>query len=371
MSKKYKGKYIRKIFNYKGKRYEVTGRTEIEVSEKIIKKRLELEKGAIEISNPTLDEYYNHFTDIRRNEVKESTLRSQKSQFKMISGIQMTKDVKFGQMRIKDISRRNIEDARQKLLKDGKTPQYLNIIFAHLNHVLNGAVLDETITRNPCKALKQLKRNDTPPITEDRHRALSEDETLRFFEKARENDSYYYNLFIMMIKTGMRIGEACALYPTDIDRHKGFVHVRRTIRRNEAGQYYVGDDAKTSSGQRDIPLTDDILQLIREQENRNRILFGSDSDGLIFRSVEGNILRDYTVEREIKRICKAAQVEYFTCHAFRNTYATRFMEQRPEDFKILSEILGHKDVSITLNLYTHVMTENKVKAMNNVVIKVG
>ena len=99
MGKKYKGKYIRKIFNYKGKRYEVTGRTEIEVSEKIIKKRLELEKGAIEISNPTLDEYYNHFTDIRRNEVKESTLRSQKSQFKMISGIQMTKDVKFGQRR--------------------------------------------------------------------------------------------------------------------------------------------------------------------------------------------------------------------------------------------------------------------------------
>ena len=92
---------------------------------------------------------------------------------------------------------------------------------------------------------------------------------------------------------------------------------------------------------------------------------------MIFRSVEGNILRDYTVEREIKRICKAAGVEYFTCHAFRNTYATRFMEQRPEDFKILSEILGHKDVSITLNLYTHVMTENKVKAMNNVVIKVG
>ena len=47
------------------------------------------------------------------------------------------------------------------------------------------------------------------------------------------------------------------------------------------------------------------------------------------------------------------------------------MEQRPQDFKILSEILGHKDVSITLNLYTHVMTKSKVKAMNDVVIKVG
>ena len=47
------------------------------------------------------------------------------------------------------------------------------------------------------------------------------------------------------------------------------------------------------------------------------------------------------------------------------------MEQRPQDFKILSEILGHKDVSITLNLYTHVMTEKKVNAMKDVVIRIG
>ena len=82
-------------------------------------------------------------------------------------------------------------------------------------------------------------------------------------------------------------------------------------------------------------------------------------------------MRDYSVDREIVRICKKADIEYFSSHAFRNTYATRFMEQRPQDFKILSEILGHKDVSITLNLYTHVMTENKVKAMNDVMIRIG
>ena len=66
-----------------------------------------------------------------------------------------------------------------------------------------------------------------------------------------------------------------------------------------------------------------------------------------------------------------AGIEKFTCHAFRNTYATRFIEQRPQDYKILSEILGHKDISITLNLYTHVMTENKVNAMNDVLIKIS
>ncbi len=128
---------------------------------------------------------------------------------------------------------------------------------------------------------------------------------------------------------------------------------------------------KTASGLRDIPLTKDILAIISKQERKNQVMFGNGTDGLIFRSVEGNIVRDYTVERELKRICQKAGIEYFSSHAFRNTYATRFMEQRPQDFKILSEILGHKDVSITLNLYTHVMSENKVKAMNDVMIDVG
>ena len=84
------------------------------------------------------------------------------------------------------------------------------------------------------------------------------------------------------------------------------------------------------------------------------------------------ILREYELNREIKRICKQADIEQFTCHAFRNTFATRFIEQRPQDYKILSEILGHKDISITLNLYTHVMTENKVNAMQDIkVFKIG
>ena len=89
----------------------------------------------------------------------------------------------------------------------------------------------------------------------------------------------------------------------------------------------------------------------------------------MFKSAEGHILREYTLNREIKRICKAAGIEEFTCHAFRNTFATRFIEQRPQDYKILSEILGHKDVSITLNLYTHVMTDKKVEAMQELMIK--
>lgn len=366
--KRYKNGLLRKRFTVNGKQCEVYAATAAELLEKEIAKRDEIENGIEDYYNPLIRDYYKHFTDVRRRELKEATLRAQRSQFNNIADVVMPDGVAFGQMRIKDITRRDIETAREILLQKGKTPENLNNCFAHLNHVFNAAVLDDTITKNPCKALKQLKR-ENPLIKENKHRALSEDETRRFFEAAEARHSYYLNDYLIMIKTGMRIGEISALYPTDIDRINGFIHVRRTVTRDEIGGYQIGSSTKTYSGNRDIPLTDEVLEIIKRQQSLNNALFGLERDGLLFKSAEGGILREYGANREIKRICKAAEIEPFTCHAFRNTFATRFIEQQPENYKILSEILGHKDVAITLNLYTHVMTENKVIAMKDIMIK--
>ncbi|MGN0312828.1 MAG: tyrosine-type recombinase/integrase [Lachnospiraceae bacterium] len=368
-TKKHNGNF-RKTISYNGKRYDVYGKTEQELFENVAKKKAELERGYEKVYNPSLYEYYAHFDEVRSREIKESTLRAQRCQFNNIAAVELAKGVVFGNMKIKDITRRDIETARQKLLDNGKTPQNLNNCFSHLNHVFQSAVLDDTIVKNPCRALKQLKR-DIPPIGENKHRALSETETGKFFQVAKEKNSFYYYDFLMMVKTGLRVGELTALYPTDIDAKNGFIHVRRTISRTETGAYVVGENAKTKSGIRDIPLTDDVKEIVRKQEKFNTDFFGLERSGLLFRSMDGKILREYCLNREIKRLCKAAGIEPFTCHAFRNTFATRFIEQRPQDYKILSEILGHKDISITLNLYTHVMTENKVKAMNDIIIRVS
>ena len=368
-SKKCEKGNFRQTFVFNGKRYDVRAKSLQELAEKLTAKKTELENGVNELKNPTLDSYYEYFTEIRRNEIKESTLRSQRIQYNLISKVDVGSGLSFGQMRIKEITRRNIEAVRLKLLNEGSTPQYLNICFAHLSHVFNTAVLDDTIEKNPCKALKRLRRNDEP-IGENKHRALTETETKRFFEMATKRNSYYLNFFKVMIMTGLRIGELTALYRTDIDHAKGFIYVRRTITRDEVGGFVVGEDAKTKSGVRDVPMNEAVYTIIRNQEEMNRMIFGLDS-GLLFRSVEGAIVREYSVNREIKRICTAANIKPFTCHAFRNTFATRFIEQNPQAYKFLSDILGHKDISITLNLYTHVMQDKKVEAMNAVDIKIS
>lgn len=360
--------YLTKTFMYEGKRYYVYGKDQKELVEKTVQKRKELEEGTENHINPTINSYYEHFTEVRMKEQKGATIRAQKYQYKNIADVVMISGIKFGEMRIRDITRRDIETARQKLLDEGKTPQNLNICFAHLNHVFESAVMDDTIQKNPCKALKKLKR-ETAPISETKHRALSEEETVNFLKVSEERNSYYYNCFKLMLLTGMRIGEIGALFLTDIDSN--FIHVRRSITRDEIGAYEVGEDTKTYSGQRDIPLTNEIRKIIKDQKELNNMIFGLGWSGTLFKSSEGNLLREYTVNREINRVCKEAEIEKFTCHGFRVTFATRFIEQRPQDFKILSEIMGHKDISITLNIYTRVMTENKIKAMNDLKIKIS
>ena len=367
--KLYKNGLLRKTFTYQGKRFYIYGRNNTELFENEQRKRAELENGTQERENPLLSNYYDYFTNIRRSEIKESTLRGQRIQFNLLANAEIKSGFCFGNMRIKDITRRDIETIRQNLLESGQTPEHLNICFAHLNHVFNYAVIDETIIKNPCKALKPLKRT-AEPINETKHRALTQEETVKFFETAKDRNSYYLHIFEMMLYSGLRVGEVSALYNSDIDNN--FIHVSKTVTRNEIGQYIISETPKTEKGKRVIPLNSDLKRIIAEQNKLNCDFFGISFEKTpLFRSIDGCLLREYTINREIKRICKTANIQEFTCHAFRNTFATRFIEQIPQDFKILSEIMGHKDIKITLELYTHVMQESKVNALKDFKIKIS
>ena len=366
--KKRKDGYLKRSFTFNGKRYYVYGKTSEELNQKETNKRAELKNGRAERENPTIKAYYDYFTDIRRNQVKENSIRTQSKHFKLLAETEIYSGVCFGDLRVKDITRKDIEQTRQILLSKGKTPEHLNIVFSHLNHVFNSALNDEIIERNPCKLLKPLKRT-AEPINETKHRALTESETIKFFKTASEQNSIYLNHFKFMINSGLRVGELGALTLSDIDYKTGFIHVNKTISTDELGQSIISDTTKTKSGKRDIPLTPELKKIISEQISFNKSVYGIGINDNIFKSANGKILRNLSINNEIDKICNDAEIESFTCHSFRNTFATRFIEQNPSDYKILSEILGHKDISITLNLYTHVMSENKINSMNKIMIK--
>lgn len=353
-----------KFFRFGGKAYTVYGRTPTEAEAAKTAKLAELEAGVIDRENPRLNAYYERFTEYRRSSTKEATIRGQVNQFKKCTAITIYNNVKFGDMRMRDIKPKDVQTVQKALEALGNSTRTINDAMSHLNHVFNAAVRDDTIDKNPCKSIDKLRRTE-PPARDTIHRALSREETAAFLEAAK--DSYFINVFKIMLSTGMRIGEVGALMESDIDRN--YIHVTKTITRGEDGGYFIGDSPKTSDSNRTIPLTDATRDILRQQRMLNEMLFGAvDLSKPLFRSPWGYLLKENSLNREIKKYTDKLGMEYFTSHSLRATFATRFIEQRPQDYKILSEILGHADTAITLNLYTHVMDDSRIAAMNAISI---
>lgn len=357
------GRY-QSTFTYEGKKYIVYGQNQKEIMGKKLKKLQALQSDLLDHSNPKLDDYYNDYEESSRTKLKGSTIRSQRTWYNACAKVPITKaGVTLGQLRIRDIKPKDCQTVQKHLIDSGKSSRTVNNYMDHLHHVFDLAVKDETIDRNPCLCIQHVRRTE-PTAASTKHRGLSKEETKTFLEGA--SASFYLQHFRMMLQTGLRIGELGALQESDIDRKANCIHVTKTVTRTDIGGYEIGDSTKTYAGMRDIPLTPEILETVQKQKDSNHALFGLRFASQLFPSVEGTLLREYPVNREIRRITERTGIDHFTCHAFRATFSTRWMEQRPQDFKILSEILGHSNTKITLDLYTHVMKEAKEAAMNDV-----
>ena len=353
-------------FTINGERYYVYGSTISDVREKEQKKRQEIEEGLYKSGeNISLDDYFSRWLEAKQGTVKETTLRSNAMMYATMSKTAIDKaGTLFGTLKVKDIEVQNVRDL-QKALAATHSTRTTNDTISMLKGILKSAVqIDRIISYNPAAPVKALKRTEAP--TRDTiHRALTREETRVFLSHAE--GSWYYPLYIFLLGTGCRIGEAGALEIRDIS--KDTLRICRTVTRTESGGYKIGDDTKTAAGRREVPLTDEVRKAIERQKFVTGQIFGElrNLTDTIFRSPQGNVLKSSTVNADIKRICKAAGLEYFGVHAFRDTFATRCVESKEVQPKTLQTIMGHSDISMTMNLYAHCMPETQkeqLKAVN-------
>ena len=159
------------------------------------------------------------------------------------------------------------------------------------------------------------------------------------------------NIGIMIsLHTGLRIGEICALSWDDIDLDNCVIHVRHTIARVQASPdsnhvtSLILDTPKTKASLRDIPISSFLSPILKEaRENKKSQYVVSEKNGF---------LSPRTYEYRYHRILEACDIERINYHALRHTFATRCIEVGV-DVKSLSEMLGHANVSITLETYVH------------------
>lgn len=164
-------------------------------------------------------------------------------------------------------------------------------------------------------------------------------------------DSPAYNVALIMLETGMRVGEALALCWSDVDWRRRAVRISKTVVRiADQKRSYVQQSAKSYTSNRTIPLSKeayDLLTWMKQTDQTDQTL----SD-FIFHDENGRRISYEALRWWTKKACDEAGVPYYGQHVFRHTFASNCY-QRGCDVKKLSKLLGHSDVTITYNVYIH------------------
>lgn len=164
-----------------------------------------------------------------------------------------------------------------------------------------------------------------------------------------DTDETKLGIFISLY-TGLRIGEICALTWNDIDLKNKIIYVRNTVVRVKAAEgdsaksYLIIDSPKTAASLRCIPICSTLMPVLLSCMSKATSSYVVSSNA--------SFVSPRTFDYRFKRILDACQIPRINYHALRHTFATRCIEAGV-DVKSLSEILGHGNVSITLNTYVH------------------
>ena len=334
----------------------------------VIEKMREFEQGFTQIKNANKSYLSDFLTGYIFN-VKKNVLKPSSFDREVRTGNLINKYI--GNYTFEQLSTPFIQtELINKLKDDNYSYSTIHKVYVLLNECLQYAVDTDKLDKNPCRLVKQ------PPkkmFEKKEIRWLSEDEIKLFKEQAvckykTGNDRYIYGLPIsLIIYTGLRCGELAALKWSDIDFENKKIYVRKNIvtiydyedTERKTRKVNLQASTKTSEG-RTIPLiksAEDILNSIKSKYQE------INPDGFIINNSDKMVHVD-TLSDSYTNIAKTAGIENpLGIHTLRHTFASLLIK-KGVDIKIVSDILGHKDVSFTYNIYVHILEEQKTQAMS-------
>ncbi|WP_030302662.1 tyrosine-type recombinase/integrase [Streptomyces katrae] len=251
-------------------------------------------------------------------------------------------------------------DVRRFLTRVQKEKTVATAKEAHrvLRTALSGAVRDELITRNVAFLVE-------PPRAKQREiRPWTLEETLAFLEAAR--GEALYAAFVLAIAMGLRRGELVGLRWSDLDLDNRVLHVRQQTQRRR-GQLYQ-DDPK-SRRQRAVPLPAMCIAPLRWHRLKQRAIFREtgvawSEAGAVFATRNGRTVEPRNVYRAFTRVAADAGLRVVRLHDARHGCATLLTAAGVAP-RVIMEILGHSQISITMDVYTHVVDETKREAISH------
>lgn len=243
----------------------------------------------------------------------------------------------------------------------------IEIIHTTFSNAMEIAVYPlKKIDENPCK------RAVIPKKAIQKKKALQymkSDDIAHFLKIARQDNYMYWIYFKTLIETGMRKGEAASLQTKDIDLENGLIFINKTLDfQAKEGESMFGD-TKTFDSERIVTMGDslkdaltDHLEYLKEQRSVYDDIYKHELD-LVFCRNNGDILPKSTLHNAFNRINKKAGLENLPIHALRHTHAVILLESGAS-MKFVQERLGHKNISITSDVYSHISSKIEKTSMD-------
>ena len=288
--------------------------------------------------------------------------------YKFVKNLLMKEE--FSQWKIGEVKTSDAKLFLIKLQNDGRRHSSIKSVRGVLRPAFQMAVDDDCLNKNPFAfALVGVVVNDA--VTRE---AITKKQMNSFLKFIHDDNCYckYYEVVYILFHTGLRISEFCGLTLKDIDLKNKTINVDHQLQRT-SNMKYVIEKTKTNAGTRVLPMNDDVAKcfqtIIEEREAPKVEKMVDGYSGFLFLDEDGMPLVAMHWEHRLNHMVKRyneifrEQMPNITPHVCRHTYCS--IQARAGMYpKTLQYLMGHSDISVTMNTYTHLGLEDAVDEMN-------
>ena len=341
------------------KRKTIYGKTRREVDEKLTKAKADRDGGLVfDADNLTLGNYLDRWVN---DSVRGTARQRTWERYEQIVRVHLKP--KLGRVKLKNLTPTHARALYREKLDAGLAPRTVNYIHTTLSKALNDAVSDGLIPRNVASSVKAPN-----PVKKAIH-PLSPEQAKTLLEAARGDR--FESLYVIAVHCGLREGELLGLKWEDLNLEDGKLSVRRTLSETKNGPVF--EMPKNGKG-RSVKLTARAVETLRahlERQLKEIEQAGDlyDDNGLVFPNQTGGPMRQWSLYGgPFKKLLQRAKLpEKTRFHDLRHTCATLLLSEGVHP-KFVQELLGQATISITLDIYSHVlpgMGDQTVKAMED------
>lgn len=350
------------------KRKSFTGKTKKEVSDKMKAFYVDNNRGLLPTDDKiTLSQwFYTWLFTYRIHDLKPSSFERYEGLYR-----NYIESSSLGKIKLMDLRTHHIQAYYNSLVsEEGKSPSTIKTINKCLKSCLNQALKEGYVAKNYCTIITLPKDSESP---KDTINVFTLEEQQRFMKECINNKNGM--LYILALGTGLRLGEILALRWTDINLKENYININKALKStyiidNKGNREFtvIEQPPKTKNSIRTVPLNNNLIDLLLEHRKKQMIERDSNIDiyfdnNLVFSTPQGNYLSESNVRKSFKRVLKKCNLNDFRLHDLRHTFATRLFENGIPP-KTVQSLLGHSNISTTLNIYTHVMKDTKDKAVD-------